>query len=311
MIDESGMPDASLPAKTMNAGGYLASEASKAARRCLPVLYAKRDAKALGVSTDALIENTQKVLDSNLPDDLKSQTVAMMQTTFVHQANVDATVRIAVNSGRIKGDADPDVIDDEWVENYVEHVQKVSDEEVRKTWANLLIEEVNTPGSFSKRSMSILADMEHADAKAFERVCARCAGGLFWGNLYQNPVPMLIDHDEEFAISAEDVMTLNAIGLTNFPSQSLSQEDSMIPGKGKLVMVGEARYFLQSDPGVSYGFTVYEFTKYGLELSKLCQLGCEPGFRETLVSKWQEAGIIVRLITCWNDNGDFQTVPLV
>lgn len=296
MIDENGMPDASLPAKTMNAGGYLASETSKAARRCLPVLYAKRDAKALGVSTDALIENTQKVLDSDLPDDLKSQTVAMMQTTFVHQANVDATVRIAVDSGRIKDDADPDTLDDEWVENYVEHTQKVTDEKVRQTWANLLIQEINENGAFSKHSMSILADMSRADAELFEKLCSLCVGGEIRGLEGRHSVkPFLVKNEEGTAYS--DAMTYPEVKRLEMLDLIYQGKETInFPrGGSNLFGFGGDAYMVTciNDEPTDLIFDEFLMSPFGEELSRLCSIGSHPGFAEYVANNIRERGFDV------------------
>lgn len=296
MIDENGMPDVSLPAKTMNAGGRLAAETSKAARRCLPVLYAKRDAKALGVSTDALIENTQKVMDSNLPDGLKAQTVAMMQTTFAHRGSVEATVRIAVDSGRIKDDADPDALDDEWVENFVEHVQKVSDEEVRQTWANLLVEEINEPGSFSKRTMSILADMSRADAELFKKLCSLCIGGEIKGLEGKCPVkPFLVIGDDGVsysdAILYSEVKRLEAFGLVFEGKDMIS-----FPFGGRhLFCFGGNAYMVTCVDGgpTEIEFENFMLSPFGDELARLCSIGSYPGFAEYVADNIRGRGFDV------------------
>lgn len=291
MIDENGMPDTDLLARTMNAGGYLAEESSKAARRCLPVLYAKRDAKALDVSTDALIGNTQKVIGSNLPEGLKMQTIAMMQAAFAHQNNVDAAVRIAVESGRIEEDANPDNLDDEWVENYVEHVKKVTDEDVRKTWANLLIEELNEKGSFSKRTMSTLAQMEQSDAELFKVFCSLCCGGRCVQNGVEYYVQPYLTYDEgrcsfcNNAISYNQMTSLDKLGLVQIGSSTTFRSMALFCISG---MLYSARY--RSDGEYNLQISNVTLTRYGEELSKLCDKGTHPDLLQLIKSDLDKKG---------------------
>ena len=288
MIDENGMPDASLVAQTMNAGGYLASEASKAARRCFPVLYARRDKNALGVSTDALIENTQKILDSNLPGYLKDQTVALMQAKFVHQGNVDATVRIAVDSGRIKGDANPDILDDEWVENYVEHVKKVTDEEVRRTWANLLVEELNNSGSFSKRAMSTLSIMEKTDAGIFMRFASNVVMiHASKESLESVPVVFLGDEEEHPETLDSGLVSLNDISvLTSFSLVLASSWYNVTVDPGDTIQVSVANETIEvgnfTDQKISVTPWHYHLSAVGKQLLNLCDCGVADGVAENM-----------------------------
>lgn len=201
-------------------------------------------------------------------------------------------------------------VDPEWADKHREHAEKAYDEETQQLWGRVLAGEINAPGSFSKRSMSILADMEQEDARAFEKLCARCIGGKLGNGQYQEPMPMLINVGEEFAITPQEMAALNSIGLTNFSMQGISQGATMHPGDGQLVRLGGADYLLQGAQGVIFSFTVHEFTKYGVELSKLCQMGCEPGFGGTLIGKWIEAGITVNLVTHWNDENSVEFVRL-
>ena len=86
-----------------------------------------------------------------------------------HQANLEQIVIKAAR--RISDDApiakpDPDVI-----AHLFDEAKNVGNDEMQELWARLLSEEVNRPGSFSKRTITFVKSMEYFEAKAFASIC--------------------------------------------------------------------------------------------------------------------------------------------
>ena len=67
--------------------------------------------------------------------------------------------------------ARPDLISDDWGANYKDKAYSCSDPEMVELWAQLLVAEANNPGSYSKKTVNVLAELEPDDARLFRALC--------------------------------------------------------------------------------------------------------------------------------------------
>ena len=72
---------------------------------------------------------------------------------------------------RLDGNARPDLISDDWGANYRNKAYSCSDPEMVELWAQLLAAEANNPGSYSKKTVNVLAELEPDDARLFKALC--------------------------------------------------------------------------------------------------------------------------------------------
>lgn len=122
----------------------------------------------------------------------KNGVIAILQKPLVHQLNLEDIIDKAITSPDLNEDVDPGELDLEWVEKFEEHAGSKYSDEAQDLWAKLLTGELNHPGTYSRKALSILDDMEREDAEAFSALCARCAGGVLpWGER-QRLLPLLI-----------------------------------------------------------------------------------------------------------------------
>jgi hypothetical protein len=82
--------------------------------------------------------------------------------------------------------ATPADIENDWIANYFDKCRIVSDADMQKLWAQVLGSEATTPGTFSKRTVNILADMGKEEAQLFMTLC-----GFVWD--FGIPVPIIQD----------------------------------------------------------------------------------------------------------------------
>lgn len=85
------------------------------------------------------------------------------------QANTESVVRKAADEIGEKQVEDHDV-DHDFTARFFADVQDVSSEKMQQIWAKILAGEVETPGSTSMQTLSILKNMSQRDAELFERV---------------------------------------------------------------------------------------------------------------------------------------------
>ncbi len=181
--------------------------------------------------------------------------------------------------------SDPSKMEDDWVTNFFDKSRIVSDGEMQSFWAKVLAGEANTPGTYSKRTVNFLADLDKRDAELFQTLC-----GFGWhiDNIF-NPLvfeyiaPVYNDN----GINFESLMHLNSIGLIQFNhSPGFSQTE--------LPMIFKAQYGSETlilkmkkdkDNDLSIGRVL--LTQVGKELSHVCQPTCVDGFFDYIKNKWK------------------------
>ena len=199
------------------------------------------------------------------------------------------------------------------LDKFEEHAGAKYDEDAQRLWARLLTGELNKPGSYSRKSMRILDDMEREDAEAFASLCARCAGGVLpWGER-QQLLPLLMEKGQELALPESGLARLKGLGLIEFGNSSgFGMYESMRLGGGgwQVLKVGSRLLGVRFPEGEGFEVTVHRFTRYGEELSQLCDLGCALDRNDLLANKLKQAGgEVVRVMEIESD-GRMRYVPL-
>ena len=69
-------------------------------------------------------------------------------------------------------------VDHDWTARFFDDAKDVSDKEMQKLWAKLLAGEVESPGSVSLRTLSILRNMTQKEAELFARAVNYSFGGI-------------------------------------------------------------------------------------------------------------------------------------
>ncbi len=81
--------------------------------------------------------------------------------------------RIAVQAARELPETVSDQpVDDDWVAQFLNHAQDISNERMQSLWARILAGEVAKPGSFSLRTLAVVRVMSKEDADTFTRFCS-------------------------------------------------------------------------------------------------------------------------------------------
>lgn len=131
------------------------------------------------------------------------------------QSNIEAITQKAIP--QLNDQSTPENMQDDWITNFFEKSRIVSDEEMQHLWARILAGEANAPGSFSKRTVNLMADLDKSDAELFIKLC-----GFAWtiGNI----VPLIYDVQNEtynrHGINFKSLGHLESLGLIQFNSIS-------------------------------------------------------------------------------------------
>lgn len=110
-------------------------------------------------------------------------------------------------------DSSPQDMEDDWITNFFEKCRIVSNDEMQQLWARILAGEANTPGTFSRRTVNLLSDLDKRDAVLFTHLCGFC-----W--MINEFTPLVYDVKEEIynhlSINFRSLSHLQALGLVRF-----------------------------------------------------------------------------------------------
>ena len=173
---------------------------SKDPQRMKDIAAAKAEArftKAKAKGGEALIneEYKQKKKVKKLENrtelkELKKRTKNRVFATEVrNQVNLESIAKRSIPL--LNNNAKPEEMDDDWIVNILDRSKIFADELMQELFARILAGEANSPGSFSKKSVNLLAELEKRDAICFKSLCR------FNWNIGGRNFPLVFDHGHE------------------------------------------------------------------------------------------------------------------
>jgi hypothetical protein len=198
------------------------------------------------------------------------------------QKNIEDITRQAIPLLEEKTDAAQ--MDDDWVTNFFDKSRIVSNKEMQVLWSRVLAGEANKPGTYSKRTVNFLGELDKVDADSFTRLC-----GFGWqiGNI----VPLIFDFQAEIyikhGIDFNTLSHLESIGLIQL--NSLSGFSRLNLPKKFNVLYHSQPLLLEIpkdlDDKLQIGHAL--LTRVGQELAPLCGSAPVDGFMEYVKEKWK------------------------
>lgn len=175
--------------------------------------------------------------------------------------------------------------DKSFINNFVSAVESISDEEILELFGKVLSGEMESQGSFSKRTLDILSCMSSAEARNFKKLCSYSTSDS--AGLAEVPI---VRRDKgstgsfnDRSILFIDLMELEAIGLYK---SDAAFNIKIEPGDD--LVLHTAKHTIRISPGdnaTTFSIDGGSFTRYGVELSKLCEIGTVDGL-EDLICEW-------------------------
>ncbi|MDE0011494.1 MAG: DUF2806 domain-containing protein [Candidatus Poribacteria bacterium] len=185
-------------------------------------------------------------------------------------------------------DANPDEIEDDWIVNFFDKCRIVSNDEMQKLWSRILAGEANTPGTYSKRTVNFLVDLDKNEAQLFTKLC-----GFVWK--IESLQPLIFEHQDEIynshGIRYESLNHLKNIGLIEFSvTGHVSIFRSIEVPKTFAASYYDRRLALGIPLNTNKRLAVgtVSLTHIGQELAPIC--GSQPveGFWEYVKEQWKE-----------------------
>lgn len=147
-------------------------------------------------------------------------------------------------------------IDRDWRANCFDKCRLVHDNDMQTLWAKILAGETNNPGTYSKRSVNFVADIDKRDAELFTELCRYvCEIKFTYKNVeniefiplifneYLQPLrPGLSSDQPTYHIRTSDLHHLDNIGMIRFSEQRHRRDEDVIDSDGDI----EASYYGES-----------------------------------------------------------------
>lgn len=109
--------------------------------------------------------------------------------------------------------ANTENLEEDWIRHFFNKCENISDKEMQSLWSNLLANEANTPGTYSKRTIDLIASMDKKDAELFTSLCQ-------FGWIIGSPAILIFDVKNEIyvknGITFSALKHLDSIGLISF-----------------------------------------------------------------------------------------------
>lgn len=162
-------------------------------------------------------------------------------------------------------------VDPDWMSRFFADAADVSDEHLQKIWAKLLAQEVAEPNACSRRTLSILKEMNQEDARRFERLCT-----LVWygenrgfvpfdrGSAFSDPIEVGVESLGKYGVSFDDLLELDSLGLIHC-QEDITQSFST----ASVISNGPSFYVLYFHPKSrsNVSLNAFPLTRSGYELS--------------------------------------------
>ncbi|WP_293221712.1 DUF2806 domain-containing protein [Ottowia sp.] len=198
------------------------------------------------------------------------------------QKNIEDITNKAIPLLEEKTDAEK--MNDDWVTNFFDKSRIVSDKEMQGLWASVLAGEANAPGTYSKRTVNYLGDLDRADADLFTKLCS-------FGWMVGNVVPLIFDVQKSIytdnGINFNALSHLESIGLIQFENLSGFRRLGL-PKKFYVVYYGQPLMLeMPNDEGNELELGHVLLTKVGQELAPICGSKPVDGFFDYVKEQWK------------------------
>ena len=160
---------------------------------------------------------------------------------------------------------------------------------MQQLWARVLAGEANAPGTFSKRTVNLLADLDRSDAELFVRLC-----GFGW--MIGDVVPLVFDVQADVynkhGIHFKSLAYLESLGLVQFNNLA-GFSHLRLPKAVTVFYYGQPTnltFPTDQDNELQLGKVL--LTRAGQQLAPVCESTPIEGYYEYIYDRWAEQSLV-------------------
>jgi hypothetical protein len=199
------------------------------------------------------------------------------------QHNIETITEKAIP--RLVDNSSPEAVEDDWITNFFDKSRIVSDSKMQDLWSRVLAGEANSPGSYSKKTINLMGDLDKSDAELFMKLCS-------YGWIIGNFTPLIFDTQAKIyndnGINFDSVSHLESLGLVQFESLS-GYNRQKLPKNFTVLYCGKPlRLTMPNDTDNALTIGKVLLTRAGRELANICESPGIPEFQEYVESQWKD-----------------------
>ena len=204
------------------------------------------------------------------------------------QSNMENIVEKAVRD--VNPNAPTEHVEDDWITNFFDKCRSVSDDEMQALWSRILSGEANSPGSFSRKTVNLVADLDKASGKSFHTLCS------FGWQYGDNLLPLIFDSEhpiyKQRGIDLYSLGELAALGLIQINAVT-GFELRDLP-KGRAIAYHNRSVFLTfpKEEANSLDIGRVLMTPSGTQLSRILKPTAIDGFFDYVYDKWTKESLV-------------------
>lgn len=184
----------------------------------------------------------------------------------------------------------PQNVSNDWIANFFEKCRIISDEDMQRLWSKILAGEANSPGTFSRRTVNLLSDLDKSDAELFTRLC----GFVWW---MPEPVPLIINsHNQLYfdrGISFTSLSHLESLSLIRFDAVNQTYK-VRVPSPFPVLYFGRCMTLTIPPPHTNLPIGEVQLDRAGAELIRVCSGSPVEGFVEFVADYWKHWSISLK-----------------
>ena len=227
----------------------------------------------------------EDIKTSNYDPLLKAALISQSKKTLKEYCNQRDIIGIALNA--VQDNAKPELVEDDWILQFMDRARLVSDETFQFIWGKILATECDNPQTVPRALLSILSQMDKEDAETFTTLCSM---SVRVSNEY---APLItqdrLDEYKQFGITYDKLVSLRALGLIEMDFGGIATGYNL-PSEDE---VATAHYFdneyiyPREKESVDIGNVIY--TKSGQALHRAIVSKKIEGFWEEFCLPWLES----------------------
>ena len=201
------------------------------------------------------------------------------------QENLESITSKAVED--LAEDAKPEDIEEDWLASFFEECKHISNPEMQTVWSRILTGEANKPGTFSQRTIKLMASMGKREAESFTALCT-----FVW--MIGEMTPLIFEFNDpiyaEAGVNFNTIHNLAALGLVNVVALGVIRPQ--IPKPIRVFYYGTPLAIESKIMPFDLPTGYVTLSQAGQELASICGSRPKDGFIEYCLNKWNAKRLI-------------------